>query len=283
LDSLTKKLSLFGGLTLLAIIVVSIVGCSSGSSSPTQTTIPPTTFQVSSAPITSQPAQQPTKSTATSSAPATSSQPSGGTLGDILGRVSGVASMKYDMVTTTSSLTSTASMWVKKTKIRMETTQQGQNVVMLINGDTKIMYMYTPAQNTAVKLDFSQAPKSALDNSNSILQYAPTVIGTETLDGKVCQVIQYTANAATTKAWIWIDKGLPVRVQATTSQGTSTTDFKNYDFSDIPDSMFDLPAGVQMMGLGLPPGMPPGMPTNLPSGLPTNLPTGYPTNIPYGR
>ena len=176
-----------------------------------------------------------------------------GTIGDILGRASGVASMKYDMVTTTANnQTVTATMFVKKTKIRMETTQQGQNVVMLINSDTKTMYMYTPTQNTAIKLDFSQAPKSASDNSNSILQNNPTIVGTETLDGKVCTAIQYTASGGTSKVWIWTEKGLPVRVQATTSQGTSTTDFKNYDFSDIADSMFELPAALQISHLGLP-------------------------------
>ena len=35
----------------------------------------------------------------------------------------------------------------------------------------------------------------------------------------------------------------PVRAQVTSSQGTSTTDFKNYDFSDIPDSTVCLTCG----------------------------------------
>jgi len=175
--------------------------------------------------------------------------------------------MKYDMVTTTpDNQTATSTMWVKKTQMRMESTQQGQSIVVLINGDTKIMYMYMPAQNMALKEDYGQAPKSASDTANSILQNTPTVIGTETLDGKLCTVIQYTVNGATTKEWIWQAKGLPVRMQITTSQGTTTTDFKNYDFSDIPDSTFVLPAGVQIQSLG-------GIPTGLPTGLPTGIPS----------
>jgi outer membrane lipoprotein-sorting protein len=164
--------------------------------------------------------------------------------------------MKYDMVTVVAGQTSTSTMSVKKTLARMETSQQGQNVIMLMNGDTKTMYMYMPDQNMAIKMDYSQATKSAADNSSSALNYSPTVVGTETIDGKVCQVIQYTADGGTTKEWIWEAKGLPVRVQVTTSQGTTTTDFKNYDFSDIPDANFQLPAGVQISSLGLPPGVP---------------------------
>jgi outer membrane lipoprotein-sorting protein len=124
------------------------------------------------------------------------------------------------------------------------------------------MYMYMPAQNMALKQDFGQAPKSASDNSNSVLQNSPTVVGTETLDAKLCTVIQYTASGSTTKEWIWQAKGLPVRMQVTSSQGTTTTDFKNYDFSDIPDSTFVLPAGVTIQSLG---GIPSGLPTGLPA------------------
>jgi outer membrane lipoprotein-sorting protein len=185
-------------------------------------------------------------------------------LAGILGQVSGIASMKYDMVTTTpDNQSSTTTMYVKKNQARMESTQQGQQIVILINSDTKTMYMYMPAQNMALKQDFGQAPKSASDNSNSVLQNSPTVVGTETLDAKLCTVIQYTANGSTTKEWIWQAKGLPVRMQVTSSQGTTTTDFKNYDFSDIPDSTFVLPAGVTIQSLGA-------LPTGLPGGLPAH-------------
>jgi outer membrane lipoprotein-sorting protein len=250
---MNKKVSIFGIISILTILVISLLGCSKGSTTTPQITTSPTP-------------------TATTSTPT-----SGGILGDILGKVSGIASMKYDMTTTTSgSPTMTWTVWAKKNKMRMEGTQQGQNVVMLMNGDTKTMYMYTPAQNTAIKMDFSQAPKSATDNSNGILKYTPTIVGTETIDGKVCQVIQFNADNVTSKEWIWEAKGLPVRIQSTTSQGTSTTDFKNYDFADVSDSMFELPAGVQITTIGLPTGLP----TNLPTGLPTNLPTGLPTKLP---
>lgn len=178
------------------------------------------------------------------------------------------------MVTTSANVNITGTVWAKKNKMRMETTEQGQNVVIFIDTDTKTMYLYMPAQNTAMKMDLSQAPESASTDANSILQYNPTILGTETLDGKLCEVIQYTANGATSKVWLWQDKGLPVRIQSTTSSGITTIDFKNYDFSDIPDSQFDLPAGAQISTFNLPTGLPTGLPTDFPTNLPTNYPTG---------
>jgi outer membrane lipoprotein-sorting protein len=299
MNSLKKEISILGIVVLLFVIMVSMVACSGNSPTTSLTSAAPAKSQVlasttqsqAAAPTTQPQAAAPPLASQTApaqkpSAPASSSQAAGGSLGDLLGKAAGIASMKYDMVTTApNNPTTTATMWAKKAKIRMETTQQGQNVITLINGDAKTMYMYQPDKNTATKMDFGQAPKSAAD-SNAILQYTPTLVGIETLDGKVCQVIQYTVSGTTTKSWIWMDKGLPVRMQVNTPMGTATTDFKNYDFSDIPDSLFELPAGVQITTLGLPSGLPTnlpsGLPTNLPSGFPTNLPSGFPTNLPPG-
>jgi outer membrane lipoprotein-sorting protein len=284
LYSMKKKITMLGIITILIVAMLYLVGCSCAPNT-SQTTTPPTksTSQSTSAATTSTSKTTPAATTSaaktTSAATTTSNQASGGSVADLLGRAASVASMKFDMVTTApdnSVTTSTA--YVKKNKMRAESNMQGQNTVMLIDGDAKTMYMYTPAQNTAIKMDFSQAPQPV--TGSSVSQYNPTIVGSETLDGKLCQILQYTANGAVTKEWVWDAKGLPVRIQTTTSAGTSTIDFKNYDFSDIPDSMFVLPEGVQITSFGLPTGLPTNLPTNLPSNLPTNLPSGFPTNLP---
>ena len=38
-----------------------------------------------------------------------------------------------------------------------------------------------------------------------------------------------------------------MKVEVTTAQGTMTVEYKNIDFSNIPDSEFELPPGVQIM------------------------------------
>jgi outer membrane lipoprotein-sorting protein len=268
-----KMMRVSGIIALLIMAVISLAACSGAS---TQT--PASSQNTSVATTSSQNTAAATTSAATTSNPAT-----GGSVSGLLGQAASIVSVKYDMVTTgTDNTMMTSTVWVKKNKMRTESNMGGQNVVTLIDVDAKTMYLYTPAQNSAMKMDFGQAPQSATEDS--ISQYNPVIIGSETLDGKPCQILQYTSSNVTTKQWIWDGKGLPVRIQATSSSGTSTMDYKNYDFSDIPDSMFVLPEGVQITSFGLPGGLPTDLPsdfpTNLPSGFPTNLPSGFPTGLP---
>jgi hypothetical protein len=262
LRSMTKKITSLGIMALLMFALLSLVACSSQSTT-SQSTTPPT------------------KSVAQTTSAATSTQTSSGSVANLLGKAASITSWKCDVVTTAAdNSVTTSTMFVKNKKMRIESSVQGQNPVTLIDIDAKTMYIYTPAQNTSIKMDFNQAPQSAI--GSSISQYNPVIIGSETLDGKLCQIVQYTANGVAIKEWIWDAKGLPVRLQTTISNGTSTTDYKNYDFSDISDTMFVLPQGVTITSFNLPTGLPTNLPTNLPSGLPTNLPGGLPTNLPGG-
>jgi len=174
--------------------------------------------------------------------------PSGETLSDILGRGTGITSMKYDMLLTAPGMpTMTTKIWMERNKMRTETTEQGETIIMLIDYDAGVMYMYMPDENMAMQISFDQATTSALEDAQAIAGYDYTVIGTETMDGKVCMVVEYSYGGVSAKAWIWKEHGFPIRTEVTTAEGTTITEFKNIDFADIPDSMFELPAGVEVM------------------------------------
>lgn len=98
-----------------------------------------------------------------------------------------------------------------------------------------------------MKVNYSQAQQSAVSQVGSIEGYNPKATGTETIDGIVCQIYEYSFSGDTVKMWLWKDKGLPVKMVMTAATGTTTIEYKNYDFSDIPDSMFVLPAGVTII------------------------------------
>lgn len=174
--------------------------------------------------------------------------PSGETLSEILGRGAGIASVKYDMVVTAPEApTMTMKMWEEGNKIRAEMDQQGQTIVMLIDYDEGVAYMYMPAENFAYEIPLGQAPESAVEQAQAIAGYDYTVIGTDTIDGKVCTVVEYSYGGTSAKAWIWKEHGFLIRIESTAPGGTTITEFKNIDFADIDDSMFELPAGVQIV------------------------------------
>jgi hypothetical protein len=218
----------------------------------TTTSATTSTATTSTTPTTTTPVTTSTTTTTTTSKPATTTTTTTTateSLGDILGKSIGVSTLKYDQLITASGTSMTQKVFIKKNKMRTEMVSEGQTIIMLVNFDTQTMYNYMPAQNMAIKMNMSQAGTPASDQAESAANYTPTVLGTVTMDDKVCLKVQYTANGATTTQWIWKQYGLPVRVENVGSTGTSIIEYKNYDFGDIADSMFELPAGVQIIAM----------------------------------
>ena len=173
-------------------------------------------------------------------------------LTEIFGKAKGISSFKYDMVATAPGETAeTIKMWWQGKKMRMEGAFEGKSMVYLVDTDKQVAYMYFLAENTAMKISLSKAQESAgespTEQSESIMKYNPVTLGSETLDGKSCLVVEYSTETEEVKMWVWTKYGLPIRTEMTTEKGTSVVELKNIDFSSISDSMFELPAGVQIM------------------------------------
>lgn len=200
--------------------------------------------------------EPPSTTTTTTTMPPTTTPPitttTGETLGEILGRSAGITSVKYDMLVTSPGVeTITTKVWIKNNKMRMEMTAEGQLIITLLDMDAQTMYLYYPDQNMAMKVTY-EPTESAMEEAQSITDYNPTIIGTETMDGKVCLVVEYNIEGQAVKMWIWKDKGFPIRVEMATTEGTIVVEYKNIEFVDIPDSTFQLPEGVEIIEI---PGM----------------------------
>ncbi len=240
-----KKLGflLIAMLALLALVAVACGGEEEATPTPTESPQATTTAEATASP----------EATAEPTSPA---QPSGD-LGSILGKASAIDSVRYEMVMTGTGVpTGTSKDWLKQQaqKMKTEMTVQGQTSVLIVDWGTEVMYTYMPDQNLAIKMDLSTdpdatAPESPIEGSESIEGYDPTIVGTEVYDGKECLVVEYTVEGVHTKMWLWKQYGFPVKVVSTSPEGTVTIEYKNIDFSPIPDSAFELPAGVQIMEL----------------------------------
>jgi len=171
------------------------------------------------------------------------------TLGEILARTAAINSVKYDtLVTEFGAPAKTMRTWEKGTKIRIETTEENEDIVILVNGDAQTVYRYVPAQNTAERKPYPSPARTATQAAESILNFSPDVAGTEIIDGKDCLTVEYLVNGAPTRMWLWQDYGFPLRVEETVSAGIIIVEYSNIDFANIPDSAFELPPGVQIIG-----------------------------------
>ncbi len=213
------------GLCLLVLMLCLVSACGGGGGSTTTTS-----------------SGQTTTSQAT-----TTSAGGGGSLSDILGKWSSTNSVKYDMIMTIPGSPSiTAKIWQKNKKMREDITAQGMTMTMLFDMDAGVMYtIMPPPLNTAMKSTFntSDMPEGGVDTGD-IMDYNPNIVGTETIDGKSCTVIAYEYAGSSMKYWIWTEKGFPVKMEITSAGSKTTIEYKNIDFSNIADSIFELPAGV---------------------------------------
>jgi hypothetical protein len=240
-----KSRVVFGcmALVLTLALLIPLVGCGGGGTSNTATPTGTTTGATTT----------PTKTPTATKTP-TSTSSSGKTLADIYGVGKSIGDVKYDQIVTVSGETqSTTKVYMKdawledKMKFRYEMTQEGMTVVILMDLATKIGYNYLPDQNMAYKIDMSDAELSdPTENSDQII---PVKVGTETIDGKSCDVYQWTYQGTSSKEWIWKDKSLPIKTETTSSYGTTTTECKNIVFGTLSNSLFELPSGVEIVQL----------------------------------
>ncbi len=200
-----------------------------------------TTQAATSTPATSAATPTTGTRTATSTPPASSTA----SIGSILGKAAGVKAVSYEMVVSgAGDMAITSRIWQTQTRIRIETKVEGLSMVMLVDNAAQTIIVYLPSENMALVQPW-EAQDSALGEAQEIIKYSPVISGTETVDGHPCTVISYTAEGATVKAWIWTDKGLPVKIESTDGSGNKATiKFNNFNFDLIADSMFQLPLGV---------------------------------------
>ena len=194
----------------------------------------------------------------TDETPAAPASDGGTSLSDLLDKAKGSTSATYDLVMSGGPIAEaiTSKVWSTETKERMESTVMGQKSITIIDKEKQVMYIYDPDQNMAMKMDFSGTETTGSSQSFSEImeQYNPTVVGTETIDGKKCTVLEYESTVGdatvTQKMYVWQKYGFPIRVEMTSSlMGTPVTtvmEMKNIDFGHIPDTTFELPAGVEI-------------------------------------
>ena len=168
---------------------------------------------------------------------------------EVLARAEKIDSLKYNVEIIDNYQTSVIRFWQNKEKIRMEMSAQEQEVVFLTDQETS--YMFFPVQNRATKIDLDQSQEvidgSIKEQSLALLEYNPVVLGSEKVDNKDCLIVQYSINDYQAKMWIWKEYGLPIKTEISTEQGLIKNQVKDIEFVDIPDNVFQLPPGVEIM------------------------------------
>lgn len=175
----------------------------------------------------------------------------------ILSKAETIKSLYYEIVSLinnskSGTQTNTIKIWQKTPYLKEEIT----NVIDDITKTISIIkrpegtYLYNTRQGKylpTTNLTIPQQPNNEIIK-DLLNNQTLTNLGNETIDGKKATIIQYTSMPAefptTIKMWVWNEKGVLLKVQSIVAYGNSTitmeSTYKNYSFSDIPDSTFSV-------------------------------------------
>ena len=187
-------------------------------------------------------------------------------LSEILAQAASVTRAKYEFTMTRPDLSaSIAEVWVKGSKWRIEMPPQdiptpttpGSWVSVTVGYfvDTEAETCFSWDQNGEVgESSYPYACLDVLDYVSErgwakfIAESNPELIGTETVDGKSSLLVEFTQEpefgqeSMNGKAWIWKEKPFILRMELIWGEDNSLIlEFKNIDFGDIPDSIFEEP------------------------------------------
>lgn len=174
------------------------------------------------------------------------------TLADLFAKGQNVEGISYEYVLSVNGTqTFNGKISIQENKMRMESTVEGQKMIMIADGQS--YFSYNPDQKTAFKVSADQTnqtktPAEYLKEASTETDKFKTLETTD-YEGVKCRVISLEgANGQEQmKMWIREDYGIPVRVETVAADGSKTViEYKNLKIGTLPEDTFKLPADVQV-------------------------------------
>lgn len=164
-----------------------------------------------------------------------------------------------DMTTKGMGMTMPGKIFVKGQKFRRESNMQGQASASIMDMAAKKTYVLMPAQKMYMEHTMDPAKNQDKTDPKEWESVADVkYLGTETIQGYVCDKIQMTMKDGTGTGLQWHSKklGYAVRSIFKTKEGEMSTELSNIKEGGVADSLFVVPAGWTKMqmpkGMGRP-------------------------------
>jgi len=173
----------------------------------------------------------------------------------LTGTEAGAFSASYDQEIVAQGQVIRSKVILKDEQFRMEFEVRGMPAVIVRNASG--VYQYFPQERAAMRLPSSMVPQNPLQDArgyvaaNRLDEVQP--IRSETVNGYPCDVYQFPdpTTGGLTTAWIWTAERFPVKIEQQTRQGPVTAVLSNIRVgAAIAESVFQLPAGVEIMDMG---------------------------------
>ncbi len=160
-----------------------------------------------------------------------------------------VEDLYYELYIEGPGMESEGKIWLSKNKMKMEMTVADQTSINIVDGDEKVIFLYMPAENTAIRMPLSEGEEDIAESPGDFLEYDESLVtlgDTVILNGVECQKVTVQDESMITM-WIHKEYGLPVRVEVGTGEDMMVWEFRNISTDPIPADTFNLPEGVNII------------------------------------
>lgn len=174
---------------------------------------------------------------------------------ELISKGSQIDEMYYELVIIGAGLSSESKSWLKGTKMKIDTTVNGQRLVSIFNLPKGELISYMPEEKMAMRIKIEeyqgQDNITPIDYVNQLNKDEFVVVGTEKVNGMDCQVIQIASGASLFKQWISIEHGVVVKVEENHDGQTSVLEFKNLKIGpgSVADDIFTLPQDLEIFDM----------------------------------
>ncbi len=160
--------------------------------------------------------------------------------------------MSYEMTFSSQGYNATTRIWMKGEKSRMEGSNDMEGSYISIE-DGEYTYMLDPEDMTGIKMYFDDEDDFFEDDFDDDYMDGDydwgnmEFLGTETINGIRTYVFKDDDDYEKVKVWIHADNGFPVRIEGEEDGETYVMEITNFKIGGVSDSMFQVPAGYEIM------------------------------------
>ncbi len=156
-----------------------------------------------------------------------------------------------DLVITKHGQTTTGKIYVKGSRYRMEQKESGQDIVILVDQETKITRVFLPAKKMFLEMETTD-PRSLMNDPFQGTKFMetrikPKKIGMETINGQKCEMFVFD-DKGKTLITEWISESLAFPVKIINHASSYSAEIRNISSEVIDEKLVAIPPGYSKAG-----------------------------------
>lgn len=168
--------------------------------------------------------------------------------------------MSYEYILTMGDIVTKSRFAFRGNNVRIEGLDAMNPSLMITKGED--LYIINPKDKTGFKMsaeaDAGASPTGEVNPEENMDPDTMNILGKDVIDGEPCYIVE-SANVVdgnAMKFWIHEKYGIVMRMESMSNEGKILMEIKNLKVGNIPDSEFEIPAGIEMMEMPVFPEVP---------------------------